>query len=42
MGQDAVAITVSDWMAAQTRTKRYLSVLTLVRQPRPARWVAGS
>jgi len=31
MSQDAVPITVSDWMAAQTRTKRYLWVLTLVR-----------
>ena len=29
MGQDALPITVSDWMAAQARTKRFLWVLTL-------------
>jgi diguanylate cyclase (GGDEF)-like protein len=29
MSQDAIPITVSDWMAAQARTKRFLWVLTL-------------
>ena len=29
IGQDPVVITVSDWMAAQARTKRFLWVLTL-------------
>ena len=29
MSQDAIPVTVSDWTAAQARTKRFLWVLTL-------------